>query len=377
MLPNIQKNLQHAQVYICGGYVRDRLLGRNPTDHDFVVVGATPQDMIDAGFKQVGADFPVFLHPNGDQYTLARTERKVSAGYNGFETTFTPDITLEDDLTRRDLTINAMARKVLDWNEQGHAKLSDDIIDPFNGQQDLKDGVLRHVSEHFRDDPVRALRVARFAARYDFNVCEATKQLIIDMDKNGEFDALVADRVWLELQKAIMEPKPHFFFSVLMDCGVCQKILKGKSEFHLMRLVSASMFNAPLHTRLFAVGFTSEEVALLKGPSNMIDFLKRCEQCDMNTLLDVNITLTDICQIFKSFNAIHEDNPLCEMMIDLIKFRSMRCQPRLCYKLIEPRLLKSIRDVHLPEDTQIAAKDRNDWLWNVRRDVIDKYINDK
>lgn len=216
-------NIPNVKVYIVGGYVRDRVLGRECKDHDFVVVGATPQQMLDAGFQQVGAEFPVFLHPlSGDEYALARTERKTGSGYNGFTTDHNPSITLEEDLFRRDLTINAMAREVIGWNEHGHAKLSDEIIDPFGGLTDLQNGVLRHVSEAFADDPLRVLRVARFAARYKFVVAYDTMVLMDKLVRSGELNHLTTERVWSEMEKAIMEPHPADFFWMLVTCGAQQ-----------------------------------------------------------------------------------------------------------------------------------------------------------
>ena len=215
-----------VDIYIVGGYVRDRLIGRECKDHDYVVVGATPEWMRAANFKQVGADFPVFLHhESGDEFALARKERKVAAGYHGFETDFDPSVTLEDDLFRRDLTINAMARKVLGWNEFGHAKLSDEIIDPFNGQEDLKNGVLRHVSEAFAEDPVRVLRAARFAARYNFTVADETLDLMKQLVRDGELNHLTPERVWAETEKALTEPYCSQYFTVLDSVGALEVII--------------------------------------------------------------------------------------------------------------------------------------------------------
>jgi tRNA nucleotidyltransferase/poly(A) polymerase len=208
------------KVYIVGGYVRDRLLGRECKDHDFVVVGATVHYMLSLGFTQVGADFPVFLHPTtGDEYALARTERKSGPGYQGFQVDYDPSITLEQDLFRRDLTINAMARRVTGWNAAGHAQLDDTLIDPYNGQLDLSNGTLRHVSDHFGEDPVRALRAARFAARYGFTPDQSLTDLIQKMADDGELSNLVPERTWAELEKAIDEPKPELFFKTLLDAN--------------------------------------------------------------------------------------------------------------------------------------------------------------
>ncbi|MFE8070826.1 multifunctional CCA addition/repair protein [Marinobacteraceae bacterium S3BR75-40.1] len=205
-------------VYLVGGAVRDKLLGQSVVDRDWVVVGATPQQMIDLGYQQVGADFPVFLHPQTkEEYALARTERKKGHGYHGFEVYSAPDVSLEDDLKRRDLTINAMAE-----DDQGR------IVDPFNGQQDLRDRLLRHVSPAFSEDPLRILRVARFAARLapsGFRVAEETLTLMRQMVKAGEADYLVAERVWQETQRALHENTPRVYFEVLRACGALAVVM--------------------------------------------------------------------------------------------------------------------------------------------------------
>ncbi|NIA53320.1 multifunctional CCA addition/repair protein [Massilia sp. TW-1] len=204
------------QAYVVGGAVRDELLGLAVQDHDWVVVGATPDDMIAKGFRPVGKDFPVFLHPDThEEYALARTERKTAPGYHGFVFHTAPDVKLEDDLVRRDLTINAMARA-----EDGT------IVDPYGGLRDLRDRVFRHVSPAFAEDPVRILRVARFAARLpDFTVADTTLALMRQMVDAGEVDALVPERVWQELSRGLMEQKPSRMLAVLRDCGALARIL--------------------------------------------------------------------------------------------------------------------------------------------------------
>lgn len=204
------------QTYIVGGAVRDELLGFAVKDRDYVVVGSTPEAMLAAGFKPVGKDFPVFLHPETrDEYALARTERKTAKGYKGFSIYAAPEVTLEQDLARRDLTINAIARA-----DDGQ------LVDPFNGIADIKSRTLRHVSDAFAEDPVRILRVARFSARLvDFNVAPETMDLMRQMVEAGEVDALVAERVWQELAKGLLEQKPSRMFEVLRACGALQKIL--------------------------------------------------------------------------------------------------------------------------------------------------------
>jgi len=204
------------QIYTVGGAVRDELLGLPVKDRDYVVVGATPEQMEAEGYKPVGKDFPVFLHPKThEEYALARTERKTAKGYKGFQVYASPEVTLEEDLARRDLTINAIAK-------DDHGKL----IDPFNGVADLKAKTLRHVSNAFIEDPVRILRAARFAARFsEFTIAPETMQLMRRMVEDGEVDALVSERVWQELSKGLMEHKPSRMFEVLRECGALKKIL--------------------------------------------------------------------------------------------------------------------------------------------------------
>jgi tRNA nucleotidyltransferase (CCA-adding enzyme) len=204
------------QIYLVGGAVRDELLGLAVKDKDYVVVGSTPEEMESAGFKPVGKDFPVFLHPQThDEYALARTERKTAKGYKGFAVHASVDVTLEDDLARRDLTINAIAK-----DSTGK------LIDPYGGLADIKSKTLRHVSHAFAEDPVRILRAARLSARFsDFSVAPETNQLMQKMVDAGEVDALVAERVWQELAKGLMEEKPSRMFDVLRACGALQKIL--------------------------------------------------------------------------------------------------------------------------------------------------------
>jgi tRNA nucleotidyltransferase (CCA-adding enzyme) len=238
------------KIYVVGGAVRDELLGLPVKDRDYVVVGATPEQMVKLGFKPVGKDFPVFLHPEThEEYALARTERKVGRGYHGFEFHAAPDVTLEQDLARRDLTINAIAK-----DENGT------IVDPFGGVADLRRGVLRHVSEAFAEDPVRILRVARFAARFGFTIAPETLELMRRMVAEGEADALVPERVWQEFSRGLMEEKPSRMLEVLRECGALARIapeleaLFGRedSETVLAALDAAAKAGASLEAR-FAV----------------------------------------------------------------------------------------------------------------------------
>lgn len=200
------------KIYTVGGYVRDQLLGIESKDKDWVVVGATPEQMQQQGYVAVGKDFPVFLHPKTKQeYALARTERKTAVGYTGFSFNTNVDVTLEEDLIRRDLTINAIAQ-----DENGN------LVDPYKGQQDLKDRILRHVSPSFVEDPLRVLRVARFAARFahlGFSIADETLSLMQEISESGEISALVAERVWQELHASLQTKNPEVFFKVLRSCG--------------------------------------------------------------------------------------------------------------------------------------------------------------
>ncbi len=200
------------EIYLVGGAVRDSLLNLPVTEHDWVVVGATPEYMLAEGYQQVGKDFPVFLHPvTHDEYALARTERKSGSGYNGFTCYAAPDVTLEQDLMRRDLTINAIAKSA-----------EGELFDPYHGQRDIENRLLRHVSDAFGEDPLRVLRVARFAARFahlGFSVAPETQQLMQQMADSGELEALTAERVWKETEKALQTQDPQVFFQVLRDCG--------------------------------------------------------------------------------------------------------------------------------------------------------------
>ncbi len=239
------------KTYIVGGAVRDALLGFPVQDRDFVVVGATPEDMLAQGYLPVGKDFPVFLHPKThEEYALARTERKTAAGYKGFVFHTDAEVTLEQDLIRRDLSINAMAQ-----DDDGN------IIDPYGGLQDIKNRVFRHVSMAFCEDPVRILRLARFAARFaippqDFSVAEETTALMQSMVDAGEVDALVAERVWQEISRGLMEARPSRMFDVLRSCGALQRLLPEIDALpevqmqRLMQLIDASaQANLALHLR--------------------------------------------------------------------------------------------------------------------------------
>lgn len=253
----------HLDCYLVGGAVRDMLLGLDPKDKDYCVVGANDSDMLAFGFKHIESDFPIYLHPvTREEYALARLERKVAPGYNGFEMR-TEDVTLEQDLSRRDLTINAMA-----IDKQGN------LIDPFNGEKDLKDGILRHVGPAFSEDPVRVLRVCRFAARYNFTIATETKELMKKMVQNGELNHLTKERVMLEFSKVSEEKYLYNFFTNLKEVGALD--ILGKFEQVLNPLFEKTLNESPTveikNFYIFA-DFNQEEMHSFGVPKNSIDYI--------------------------------------------------------------------------------------------------------
>ncbi|WDY57637.1 multifunctional CCA addition/repair protein [Pseudomonas sp. PSKL.D1] len=259
-------------IYKVGGAVRDRLLGRPVSDIDWLVVGATVEEMHAKGFRPVGADFPVFLHPKtGEEYALARTERKSGRGYGGFTFHASPGVTLEEDLIRRDLTINAMAE-----DEQGN------VYDPYHGQRDLTARILRHVSPAFAEDPLRVLRVARFAARYaplGFKVADETLALMRQISASGELQALTAERSWKEIERALMEAEPQVFVQVLRACGALTDLMPelAAHEQNLAALQRAAERQQPLNVR-WACLLRGLEPAQIKALNQRLKAPRECQE---------------------------------------------------------------------------------------------------
>jgi len=279
------------EIYLVGGAVRDRKLGLPVSERDWVVVGATPEEMLSLGYTPVGKDFPVFLHPDTkEEYALARTERKTGPGYTGFETCADPGITLEQDLLRRDLTINAMAETA-----------DGELIDPYNGSDDLENGVLRHVSPAFSEDPVRILRLARFAARFahmGFHVAHATNALMRGMVKNGEINHLVPERVWAELDKTLRTKTPEQFFRVLLGCKALARLFP---EIEIANTDDDSIHGSKgikLPVLQFAVGFTDKA---------MIRFAALICDIDNNNQAGLDSKkFDDLCERHRTPNAYRE-----------------------------------------------------------------------
>lgn len=297
------------KVYIVGGAVRDFLLGRPVKDHDYVVTGATPQEMLDAGFTQVGADFPVFLHPTTkEEYALARTERKTAAGYHGFEVAFDPTVTIEDDLKRRDLTINAMAVELAHWDDYRFKLDHQLLVDPFDGHGDLNRSRLHIVSEAFAEDPVRILRTARFQARYGFSQTRETTVAIMAMVKAGEVDALVPERAWTETVKAIAEkrdPLDYFFFLDFHDCRKQWFKQLNLTDQLIANFENVAEMNARQRMAMLTTGFkNADQVGAffdkLKAPSDFRELAVRTRKLvklfntDTLTAEDIDATLVEV-----------------------------------------------------------------------------------
>ena len=311
------------QIYTVGGYVRDMLLRRlgRPVseggDRDWVVVGATPELMVSRGFKPVGADFPVFLHPQThEEYALARTERKTAPGYHGFVFHAAADVTLEEDLRRRDLTVNAIAMV-----EDGT------LIDPYGGEKDLENGILRHVSEAFCEDPVRILRVARFAARFPgFVVADETMALMKDMVNCGEADALVAERVWAEMIRALAAPAPIRFVDTLIECGLWQKLFPGLAlpAAPLRRALSEAAEAGLSAEARFALLLSSAEPAAAKKYALALRASSEAQQlaesyCRLKPLFDAPRTVANAAALLNTGDALRRR----ERMLTVIAMREL------------------------------------------------------
>jgi len=295
-----------VKAYAVGGCVRDELLGLPVADRDWVVVGSTPEEMARLGFRPVGKDFPVFLHPEThEEYALARTERKSGRGYKGFTVYAAPDVTLEDDLRRRDLTINAMAR-----DTDGR------LIDPFGGEKDLRAGVLRHVSEAFEEDPVRILRVARFVARFGFRIAEETRVLMRRMVEIGEADHLVAERVWQEFSRGLLEKHPARMLEVLAECGLAARLLPELAN-ERAALERAAAAGAPLAVRFAVLCWGLDEAAVnalcdrLRAPNEARELAAAAARC--RSLLEAK-DASGLLELLKRADAIRRPERFGELL---------------------------------------------------------------
>ena len=345
-------------VLVVGGFVRDQVLGMSPKDMDFVVVGATESDLHKYGqkhgftFKQVGADFPVFLDQFGREWALARKERKTGPGYHGFETEFHPSVTLEEDLFRRDLTMNAMARRVVEFREDGTVQLGS-LIDPFDGRTDINAHQINHISNHFAEDPLRILRVARFSGKFVFIVSDQTMRLMEVMVSRGDINELVPERVWAEVEKALSwdVPRPSNFFEVLDTCGALEKLFPEVRRLSLRGwtpikealdscLTIRDSAAATVRNRLAVVARfmpTSDARMLcferLKMPKKMADFVVKFTSFSHNMRIKAdNLNADEFLNIFDDFDMFRDKEFLDKAEVAASAF-----------KLDEDRLFGQIR----------------------------------
>ncbi|MBS0350592.1 MAG: multifunctional CCA tRNA nucleotidyl transferase/2'3'-cyclic phosphodiesterase/2'nucleotidase/phosphatase [Proteobacteria bacterium] len=341
------------EIYLVGGAVRDALLGLPVTERDWVVVGATPEEMLKQGFQPVGKDFPVFLHPyTHEEYALARTERKTGKGYKGFTFHSTPEVSLIDDLQRRDLTINAIAQSI-----------AGQLIDPYGGQQDLQQGILKHVSPAFQEDPVRILRVARFAARFShFQIHPQTMELMRQMVENGEVDALVPERVWQEFRRALESSNPEKFLFVLKECSAINKLfpeilLTGQVLSALQRAVDRSAVVSvrfAVLTHAVAENHLTQFCKRLRIPSEYSDLAvlvskgwRLYAQIDANSKPDKILTLLKMTDARRRQERFEQFITTCDCITnfsnqDMGKFLKV-CIKKLLSIDIQPLQLKELK----------------------------------
>jgi len=328
--------MRATKTYLVGGAVRDALLGLQVAERDWVVVGSTAEEMLNRGFKQVGASFPVFLHPkDGEEYALARTEKKQGHGYHGFKVDFHPGVTLEEDLQRRDLTINAIAR-----DEDGN------LVDPYGGQRDLEQKVLRHVSDAFVEDPLRVLRVARFAARFaclGFRVHESTLALMREITLSGELQHLAAERIWREIERAMMMDRPSEFVSVLRECGALDDLLPEVSA--LFGVPQPEKYHPEIDTGVHLLMALDQAAKLSKGSANVV-FAVLLHDLGKGLTPQkywpshrgheaAGVPLVDaVCKRLKVPNALHDlARKVCERHLDC--HRIIEARPETVMRLLE------------------------------------------
>ena len=353
---------QAVKIYRVGGSVRDELLGRAVVDRDWVVVGATPEILVASGYKPVGRDFPVFLHRDtGEEYALARTERKHGRGYHGFEFFASPDVTLAEDLVRRDLTINAMAR-------DGEGML----IDPFGGETDLRAGLLRHVSPAFVEDPLRVLRVARFAARFGFAVAPETRELMRELVASGELAELQPERVWQELARGLMERHPTGMLAVLRDCGALAQLLPevdalyvgragsqslepgaGAHLVHALEYAAAHEFSLPVRYAVVARALGSAVLPARSGPPHRGQTMRSVRLAEtMSSRLKVPVECRDAARLAARWHAMVDWARLLQpaKLLDLVTAADALRRPERLETLLKACECSALSAQDAPDD---------------------------
>lgn len=377
----------NIKVFLVGGAVRDSLMGRTVKDHDFVVVHATSEQMVEAGFQQVGADFPVFLDSRGREFALARQERKVGSGYHGFEVDFNPSVTLKDDLYRRDLTINTLAQEVVDWDSNGDPILSQTIIDYFGGMDDLHCQELRHVSDAFAEDPLRVLRVARFRARYNFTIAEETVQLMVDIVNQGEMEKLTAERVWLEMEKAMGEPYIFDFFKTLDNVGVIDRLMPElKNVIFLKNQIEELCFGeetdqatkvASIVSSIFedeqkVVGFWTR----MKAPNHIIKNARVF--WILSHSMRYGVTAKEAFEMLKKVDVLRQPDLVKENMSLLVYLMEYSFVASYVSKMINAvRAITSVRFEHLTtEEQSLKGPEIGKAMDRLRLEQIENIFND-
>lgn len=374
------------KIYIVGGYVRDALLGLTPKDKDFVVVGATEKELQEFGiqnslnFKKVGADFPVYLDKYGNEWALARKERKVGKGYKGFECEFGNTVTLEEDLYRRDLTMNAMAMEICHVSPSCGIIGKNKVIDPYGGQEDLKNGILRHVSDHFAEDPVRVLRVARFAARYGFDVAPETTALIQKLCNSGELDHLVPERIWAETEKALNEKHPHEFFRTLAHGNnIAGDILFPRIYENMTMGKKLALSNATGVKHKLAVLFAFMPEQDIKHLLNKEVFPNKIGKFALNynrllSILDRHgFTSRMVTHVFTEFDVYRNKSFLEDALRVSANFASQTLTDdiaNLCY-LLDKTIVISYDDLPESKKQTLSGRSIKKAIWEMRKEVID------
>jgi tRNA nucleotidyltransferase (CCA-adding enzyme) len=362
------------EIFLVGGAVRDQLLGLPVKEKDWVVTGATPEDMLKKGFRQVGKDFPVFLHPDSnEEYALARRERKIGPGYTGFDFDASAQVSLEDDLMRRDLTINAIAQSA-DGKK---------IVDPFHGQADLEKKILRHVSPAFVEDPVRILRVARFSARFagiGFTIAPETLAFMQDMVKSGEINALVAERVWKELERALQEKNPEQFFQVLADCGALAVLFPDLNDKHIGLLAAVAALTEDVELRFAALVFYLTPAQIKKFCDQYrVGNAYRAVACLMSErYLDAvdakQLPAADLLNLLQSADAFRREDRFKKWLSGSAAIAEVLSQDVPVAWLLEVYNAVKKLDFSAADNPNLKGKEIGDFINKQRLEVIKKFL---
>lgn len=375
-------NTPDVTVFVVGGFVRDTLLGHMPNDQDFVVVGGSTQLMLNAGFSPVGVDFPVFLHPvTNDEWALARTERKINKGHTGFETDSSADVTLHEDLGRRDLTFNAMAQQVLSFDDD-RPILSEDIIDPFFGMADLHNGIIRKTTDAFAEDPLRVLRAARFAARFNFNIAQDTIGMMRQLVRSGTLEELSSERVWTEIAKAIQEQHPNRFFEILHQIKATDRLFPCLEVERRLRVRQLSSIESNNRIPLLMLDSTEssarETLTKLRAPVSTIDATIKCIRLNQWVLAN-GISCNKpklIVELFNSLDTARSTSTITETCFPVQKVAfDVSSQRWLLEDCFDAALDISFKDLSTKEQQTLVGKQIGDRINDLRVEAVQRVLN--